>query len=385
MKRAIIIVLDSVGVGALPDAHEYGDEESNTLVNTAKKVGGISLPNLGKMGLGNIVPVEGVKPAVEPTGAYGKMAQKSAGKDTTTGHWELAGLILDKPFPTYPNGFPQELITEFEEHIGKKTLANKPASGTAIIEELGQEHMNTGNPIVYTSADSVFQIAAHEDIIPIQDLYKMCEIARALLQGKHAVGRVIARPFTGRPGAFTRTARRKDYSLKPLQKTVLDCVKEAGREVVGIGKISDIFDGEGLTKNITAKTNSENTKELLAVMEEEFTGIVFTNLVDFDMLYGHRNDPEGYAKALEEFDSTLPTILNALKEEDLLIITADHGTDPTTDGTDHSREYVPVLLYKQSGEFKNRDLGVRTSFSDVAKTVADYLKVQCQLNGSSML
>lgn len=384
MKKAIIVVLDSLGVGALPDADQYGDAGSNTLVNTAKQVNGLNLPNLERLGLGKIVDVLGVKVVERADASFGKMAAKSKGKDTTTGHWEIAGLQLDHPFPTYPNGFPDDLIGTFEQSIGRKTIGNKAASGTAIIEELGKEHMQTGSPIVYTSADSVFQIAAHEEVIPIEDLYKMCEIARALLQRGHGVGRVIARPFIGEPGSFERTARRKDYSLKPHKKTVLNYLSENKFEVVTIGKVKDIFAGEGITKSLPAKDNDENVDKLLQLMKEEFTGLIFTNLVDFDMHYGHRNDASGYAQALESFDRRVPEILRAVSDEDLLIFTADHGTDPTTESTDHSREYVPLLVYGNSLK-ADVDLGTRDTFADVAATIGDYFNIQHDLSGQSFL
>ncbi|NYE58676.1 phosphopentomutase [Carboxydothermus ferrireducens] len=370
MKRVVLIVLDSVGIGELPDAHLYGDEGSNTLANTAKKVGGFELPNLEKLGLGKIHSILGLKGDIKALGAYGKMGEKSPGKDTTTGHWEICGLILEKPFPVYPNGFPEDLIKRFEEAIGRKTLGNKPASGTAIIEELGEEHMRTGYPIVYTSADSVFQIAAHEEIIPLEELYKMCKIARGLLTGEHAVGRVIARPFTGTPGNFKRTANRHDYSLEPTGKTVLDKLVEQGYEVLGVGKIYDIFAGRGLTWHESTKNNEDGLVKTVNLLYKDFTGLLFTNLVDFDMVYGHRNNAEGYYEALKQFDSYLPKIMEKLREDDLLIITADHGCDPTTPSTDHSREYVPLLVYGHSIK-EDVNLGTRETFADVAATLEE--------------
>ncbi|ABB15249.1 phosphopentomutase [Carboxydothermus hydrogenoformans] len=370
MKRVVLIVLDSVGIGELPDAHLYGDEGSNTLANTAKKVGGFELPNLEKLGLGKIHPILGLKGDIKALGAYGKMGEKSPGKDTTTGHWEICGLILEKPFPVYPNGFPEDLIKRFEEAIGRKTLGNKPASGTAIIEELGEEHMRTGYPIVYTSADSVFQIAAHEEVIPLEELYKMCKIARGLLTGEHAVGRVIARPFTGTPGNFKRTANRHDYSLEPTGKTVLDKLVEQGYEVLGVGKIYDIFAGRGLTWHESTKNNEDGLVKTVNLLYKDFTGLLFTNLVDFDMVYGHRNNAEGYYEALKQFDSYLPKIMEKLREDDLLIITADHGCDPTTPSTDHSREYVPLLVYGHSIK-EDVNLGTRETFADVAATLEE--------------
>ncbi|MDW7673041.1 MAG: phosphopentomutase [Bacillota bacterium] len=384
MARVILLVLDSVGVGALPDANLYGDEGSNTLANVAKSMGGIKLPNLEELGLGKIIPVTGLSSDLPAKAHYGKMAQKSAGKDTTTGHWELAGLVLDKAFPTYPNGFPRELIAAFEKKIGRKTIGNVPASGTAIIEELGQEHVETGHPIVYTSADSVFQIAAHEEVIPIEELYGICKIARGLLEGQHAVGRVIARPFVGTVGSFNRTVNRKDFSLEPTGATVLDKLVAAGKEVIAIGKVEDIFAGKGVSQSVYAKTNEENIEKVLEILKTDFNGLLFTNLVDFDMLYGHRNDPLGYGKKLEEFDEKLPEILSLLNNDDLLIITADHGTDPTTASTDHSREYVPILIY-QPNQPAGINLSVRATFADVAQTISDYFSLEQMQNGTSML
>ncbi len=372
--RAVIVVLDGLGVGELPDASKFKDEGSNTLANLAEAVKGLNLPNFQALGLGNIVPVKGV-PAVEnPRASYGKMAEKSAGKDTTTGHWELMGIVLSHPFPTYPRGFPDEVIRELEEKIGRKVIGNKPASGTEIIEELGPKHLKTGFPIVYTSADSVFQIAAHLDVIPLEELYRICWTARSILKGKHAVGRVIARPFTGPPGSFRRTCERKDFSLQPPGKTVLDYAVSKGLPVYAIGKVGEIFAKQGITEVIPAHGNKEIVDKLIELMKEKEKGIIFANLVDFDMLWGHRNNPAGMAQGLNEVDGRIPQILENLKEEDLLIITADHGCDPTTPSTDHSREYV--LLLALTGKFgKGFDLGVRESFADVGKTVAEWLKI----------
>lgn len=370
-SRAILIVLDSVGVGALPDAARYGDEGANTLGNVAKAVGGLRLPNLEQLGLGNILDLDGVPPAPRPAGAYGRLAELSAGKDTTTGHWELMGVVLSTPFPVYPGGFPPEVILPFEAAIGRKVLGNKAASGTEIISELGAEHLRTGRPIVYTSADSVFQVAAHEDVIPVADLYRMCETARRLLVGPHAVGRVIARPFTGRPGGFQRTARRKDFALPPPGPTLLDRLTEAGIPVTGIGKVEDIFAGRGIARAVHTRNNAEGMTATLRWMEDG-EGLVFTNLVDYDMVYGHRNDVQGYAKALLEFDEFLPALLRTLRPEDLLVITADHGCDPTTAGTDHTREYVPVLAVGP-GVRSGVGLGTRSSFADVGATVGEWL------------
>jgi phosphopentomutase len=382
-KRVILIVLDSAGIGALPDAHIYGDEGSDTLGNLARQVGGLNLPQLGRLGLGNIHTVLGVPPVSNPEAAFGRMAEKSPGKDTTTGHWEMSGIILDQAFPTYPMGFPSAVINRFEQAIGRKVLGNKVASGTEIIKELGDQHLKTGYPIVYTSADSVFQIAAHEKIIPLESLYEMCTIAREILTGEHAVGRVIARPFDGHSGAFYRTAGRHDYSLLPSDKTMLDLIKDSGQEVIGVGKIRDIFAGQGLTKTIKATNNQEGIEATLEAMEQLNLGLVFTNLVDFDMLFGHRNDTEGYAQALEEFDREVPRFLDRLRDADLLIITADHGTDPTTGSTDHSREYVPLLIYGKNVP-RGTNLGTRETFADLGATIVDYLDAGKLQHGKSM-
>ena len=370
IKRVALFVLDSVGVGELPDAGDYGDSGSNTLGNISRAIGGLKMPNLGRLGLGNIIRIEGVPPVKNPAASYGRMAEKSAGKDTTTGHWEMTGLILKQPLPVYPNGFPADLIKSYEEKIGRGVLGNKAASGTVIIEELGAEHMETGKPIVYTSADSVFQVAAHEEIIPLEELYRICRIARELLVGENAVGRVIARPFEGNPGSFHRTVNRHDFSLKPFGSTVLDLLADNGVQVTAVGKIKDIFAGQGVTNAVMTKGNTDGMEKSVQLMKSDSTGLIFTNLVDFDMLYGHRNNPRGYGDALEELDRWFPELLAALKEDDVLIITADHGCDPTTPSTDHSREYVPLLICGKhvSGGV---NLGVRESFSDIAATVAE--------------
>lgn len=382
-KRVILIVLDSVGVGELPDAYKFGDEGSNTLGHVTEKTG-VELPNMGRLGLGNIIPLKSVPENPNAIGGYGKMAEKSAGKDTTTGHWEITGLFIEKPFPTYPHGFPEEIIKEFEKRIGRKVLGNKPASGTEIIKELGEEHVKTGFPIVYTSADSVFQVAAHEDVIPLEELYRICEIAREILKDDHAVGRVIARPFTGTPGNFVRTGNRRDFSLKPFEPTVLDMLKEEGYEVFAIGKIEDIFAGQGITEKNHTTNNDEGITATIKAMDDIKNGLIFTNLVDFDMLYGHRNDVEGYAKALKHFDNRLQEIMEKLTKEDLLIITADHGCDPTTPSTDHSREYVPLLVYSPLMAY-GVNLGVRSTYSDVAATIAEIFKVGPTKHGTSFL
>lgn len=371
-RRVILIVLDSVGAGEAPDAAAYGDVGSNTLGNIAAAMGGLHLPNLQKLGLGNILPLAGVPAVAEPAGAFGRMQEISCGKDTTAGHWELAGTPLLNPLPTYPHGFPAELLAEFERQIGRGTLGNIPASGTVIIEQLGEEHLRTGKPIVYTSADSVFQIAAHEEIIPLPQLYEMCQIARRLLVGEHGVGRVIARPFVGQPGSFKRTANRRDFSLPPSAGNLLETVQAAGLPVVAIGKIHDIFADRHIDFSYPTKDNADGMQTILATMAKHSTGLIWANLVDFDMQFGHRNDVAGYAAALEAFDAWLPQLLAQLQPADLLLITADHGNDPTTSSTDHSREYVPVLA---SGAMVagGRDLGIRPSFADLGATAADYL------------
>lgn len=381
IKRFVLIVLDGVGIGELPDAFAYKDEGSNTLVNVARAVGGLELPSLARLGLGKVAEVPGLSGVPEPVGCFGRMAERSPGKDTTTGHWEIAGLILDRPFPVYPGGFPQDLIEFFEERIGRRVLGNKAASGTEIIAELGAEHMRTGYPIVYTSADSVFQIAAHEEIIPVEELYRICRIAREMLTGRHAVARVIARPFLGRPGAFVRTARRHDFSLPPPAPTILDQLQKNGFTVSAVGKIEDIFAGRGITRAAHTKDNMDGVDKVLEMMRDSGPGLIFANLVDFDMLYGHRNNAEGFARALAAFDRRLPEIMALLRPEDILIVTADHGCDPTTSSTDHSREYVPLLVYGENLR-SGVDLGTRETFADVAATIAEIFHLE-QLNGKS--
>lgn len=370
--RTILIVLDSVGIGALPDAKRYGDEGADTLGHVAEASGGLKLPNLVRLGLGNVRPLVGVPPADRPSAAYGRLAEASAGKDTTTGHWEMAGLVLDRPFPVYPDGFPPEVIEPFTRAIGRGILGNKAASGTEIIADLGEEHLRTGRPIVYTSADSVFQVAAHEGVIPVEELYRMCRVAREILVEPHGVGRVIARPFGGEPGAFYRTPRRRDFSLAPPRPTLLDVLSGAGIPVTGIGKIEDIFAGRGVTAARHTANNREGMEETRRWLYRG-EGLCFTNLVDFDMLYGHRNDVRGYAEALEAFDAFLPSLLTGLRDFDLLIITADHGCDPTTLGTDHTREYVPFLgvgPLVRGGV----NLGTRPTFADIGATVSEWLE-----------
>lgn len=382
IRRVTLIVLDSVGCGDAPDAAQYGDAGADTLGNTARAVDGLRLPNLGRLGLGHLTDIQGVPPDPSPTGAYGRLTQISAGKDTTTGHWELAGLPVLKAFPTYPHGFPADLMAEYERRIDRDTLGNYPASGTVIIEDLGAEHMRTGRPIVYTSADSVFQVAAHEEVIPVEELYRICEIARELLTGDHAVARVIARPFIGQPGAFRRTERRRDFSLVPPQDTLLDVLKAAGREVIGVGKIEDIFAGRGLTDSCHTTNNPDGEAAVRRYLTQSWGGLMFANLVDFDMLYGHRNNPRGYADALEEFDGQLPAIEGALQLDDVLMLTADHGNDPTSASTDHTRERAPLLV---TGPRVCREvsLGTRATFADVAATIADLLGTEWAGAGES--
>lgn len=384
IKRVIIIVLDSVGVGELPDASLYQDEGSNTLANTASAVGGLNLPYFQQLGLGNITPILGMPPNPHPQAAYGKMREKSTGKDTTTGHWELMGLITKRPFPTYPQGFPKRIIEVFQKEIGTKILGNKPASGTEIIKELGEEHLKTGYPIVYTSADSVFQIAAHEDIITVPRLYEICRKARKILKGKNNVGRVIARPFIGEPGNFTRTPRRKDFSLQPPQKTILDYLMEKEISIITVGKISQIFGERGITHSFLTKNNEDGIDRTLNCLKNFPRGLIFTNLIDFDMLWGHRNNPQAYAQGLKEVDKRLPEIFKNLKPEDILIFTADHGCDPTTLSTDHSREYAPLLVYGKKVK-SGVNLGTRESFADLGKTVANFLGIDPPVAGKSFV
>lgn len=382
LRAVALIVLDSVGIGGAPDAEEFGDSDSATLPHVAEAVGGLLLPNLGRLGLGNIVTVDGVAPDPLPRGAFGAMVERSPGKDTTTGHWEIAGVILESPFPTYPDGFPPTIIEAFEERIGSATLGNVAASGTEIIARLGAEHVATGKPIVYTSADSVWQIAAHVDIVPLDRLYAMCRVARELLSGPHEVGRVIARPFAGEPGSFTRTTDRHDFSVLPPGDTVLDEISRARLEVRAVGKIADIFAGRGITSSHPTKSNDEGVDAVVEALGAIDRGVVFCNLVDFDQAYGHRNDPEGYARALEDFDRRLPEILESLHEDDVLIVTADHGNDPTTPSTDHSRERVPVLADGPRVK-SGKNLGERRSFADCGATVTDLLGVTTGTAGAS--
>lgn len=368
-SRVIWIVLDSVGIGQMPDGADYGDSGTDTLGNIAR-IRGLKLPNLAAMGLGNIKPLTGIAPAAQPSAAYGRCTLASPGKDTTTGHWEMVGVHLDRPFPLYPKGFPLEILDEFSRRTGRGWLGNKPASGTEIIQELGAEHMRTGSPIVYTSADSVFQIAAHEEVIPLWELYKICETAREILKPPHEVGRVIARPFLGSPGNFSRTTNRHDYAVPPPRGILLDQLAARKVPVHSVGKIFDVYLGRGIGESDKTKSNTEGMAKTLAAMEHSREGLIFVNLVDFDMLYGHRNDVEGYGRALEEFDAWVPQFQAALQAGDLAIFTADHGCDPTTPGTDHSREYVPLLASgpKVRGGV---DLGLRGTLADIGQTVAE--------------
>ncbi|HEV8540639.1 MAG TPA: phosphopentomutase [Nitrospiraceae bacterium] len=372
IDRVIVLVLDGVGVGELPDAATYGDAGSNTLAHVAERAGGLALPTLEALGLGHIGEFAGVRPVSEPDGCFGKMAELSRGKDTTVGHWEMAGLVVEKPFPTYPKGFPAEIIEPFQRSIGRPVLGNKPASGTEILKELGEQHLQTGAPIVYTSADSVFQVAAHEQIISVEELYRICREARKLLQPPHQVARVIARPFRGEPGAFIRTEHRRDFSLDPPEQTLLDHLKASGQPVIGIGKIHDLFNGRGLTRSIHTSDNAAGMEETLRALTKVPRGFIFVNLVDFDSRYGHRNDITGYATALRDFDSRLPAVLDVLRPSDLLVLTADHGNDPTTAGTDHTREHVPLLTYGPRLA-RGVNLGVRRTFADLGQTIADVL------------
>jgi phosphopentomutase len=381
-KRIIWIVLDSVGVGAMPDAGDYGDIGSDTIGNIARQRR-LNVPNLCALGLGNLKPIPELPRAQHPEGAYGRCTLRSPGKDTTTGHWEMAGIHLAKPFPLFPQGFPPEIMLEFEHRIGRSTLGNKAASGTEIIKELGAEHVRTGSPIVYTSADSVFQIAAHEAVIPIPELYRICEIAREILRGPYEVGRVIARPFEGEAGHFQRTANRHDYAVPPPPGMLLDKLAESRVEVRSVGKISDIFLGRGITAQYKTKNNADGVNKTLEAMQGFERGLVFVNLVDFDQLYGHRNDVEGYARALEEFDAWLPQFRAALLPDDLAILTADHGCDPTTPSTDHSREYTPLLAFGPHAR-ASVDLGLRATLSDLGQTVAQNFATSIE-KGTSFL
>ncbi|MFB9277302.1 phosphopentomutase [Cohnella cellulosilytica] len=384
-KRIAVIVLDSVGIGELPDAGQYGDAGAHTLGHIIERTPGLALPNLRKLGLANIASLGAWQPEPAPSGYYGKMAEVSVGKDTMTGHWELAGLRIDKPFRTFPDGFPAALIRQFEDETGRTVIGNKPASGTEILDELGAEQMRSGAWIVYTSADSVFQLAAHEDVIPLEELYNACRVARRLtMKDEFSVGRVIARPYVGAPGAFKRTPNRHDYAVKPPYPTVLNALKAGGVEVVSVGKINDIFSGEGIARTTSTKSNAHGIEVTIKELQQDFRGFLFTNLVDFDSLYGHRRDPEGYGRALEEFDRALPDIMAAMKEDDLLLITADHGNDPIHAGTDHTREFVPLLAWSP-GLTGAGALADRSTFADVAATVAANFGIEFKTHGSSFL
>ncbi len=383
MKRIFLIVLDSVGIGEMPDAADFGDEGSHT-VRAAAASKCFSMPNMRKLGFFNIAGNRIGEPEVSPMGAFARMTEASKGKDTTIGHWEIAGVISLQPLPTYPQGFPEELIREFSDKTGRGVLCNKPYSGTEVIRDYGEQHMESGDLIVYTSADSVFQVAAHEAVVPVDELYRCCQIARDMLVGRHGVGRVIARPFEGRPGSFTRTVRRHDFSLAPPKTTMLDQLAAHGKEVLGVGKIYDIFAGRGVTDFVRTSGNADGIDKTLAYMEREFEGLCFVNLVDFDMLYGHRNDVEGYARALTYFDGRLPEILHKMKEEDILMITADHGCDPSTPSTDHSREYTPLVLYGKHVP-AGRDFGTRPTFADIGATVLAYFGIEPQIDGQNLL
>ena len=382
MKRVFLIVLDSLGVGEMPDAAAFGDKDCNTLkrISTSPE---FCIDNLIKMGLGNIDGVNFLKKAELPSAAFARMTELSAGKDTTIGHWEIAGVVSDSPMPTYPDGFPNEILDEFAKKTGRGILCNKPYSGTKVIADYGEEHIKTGDLIVYTSADSVFQIAAHEDIVPPETLYEYCRIAREILVGDHAVGRVIARPFVGNYPDFTRTSNRHDFSVEPPKKTLLDAIKSANKTVYAVGKIFDIFAGKGVTEKAFTASNLDGIEKTLKALDTDFDGLCFINLVDFDMLYGHRQDINGYAKALTEFDRYLPEITTKMRDDDILVITADHGCDPGDNSTDHTREYTPLIVYGKS--VKPINLGTRKTFADIAATVADYLDVDFKCDGESFL
>lgn len=385
-KRVHLVVLDSVGIGEAPDAAQFDDVDVDTLGHIAEACGGLDMPNMARLGLSNIRPIPGIAPAAQPQAYYTRMQEASSGKDTMTGHWEIMGLRIDTPFRVFPDGFPAELIDRIEQHTGRKVIGNKPASGTEIIAELGEEQMKTGALIVYTSADSVLQIAAHEEIIPLQELYAICDYCREITrEDPYMLGRIIARPYVGSPGAFKRTANRHDYALKPFGRTVMNELKDAGLEVIALGKINDIYDGEGVTRAIRTASNMDGMDQLVKVLDERFTGLSFLNLVDFDALYGHRRDPQGYGRALEEYDARLPEALARLDDEDLLIITADHGNDPTYKGTDHTREYVPLLVYSPRFQQGGKELELRRTFADIGATVAENFGVSMPEHGTSFL
>ncbi|MDZ5782367.1 phosphopentomutase [Marinococcus luteus] len=382
--RVFLVVMDSVGIGEAPDAEEYGDKGADTLGHIAQHMNGIKIPNLERLGLGNIREIPGVEASASPTASYGYMEEMSRSKDTMTGHWEIMGLYIDEPFRTFPDGFPDELLQQLEQETGRGVLGNKVASGTEIIEELGEEHQKTGKLIVYTSADSVLQIAAHEDEVPIEELYDICEKARAMTyEAPYMIGRVIARPFIGSPGNYERTSNRHDYALKPFGRTVMNDLEDAGLDSIAIGKISDIYDGEGVTESIRTSSNMDGMDRVTETAQKSFTGLSFLNLVDFDAKFGHRRDPQGYGEALEEFDARLPELLEAMDESDLLIITADHGNDPVHHGTDHTREIVPLIAYSKSTG--SAPLGTRKTFADIGATVADNFHLSMPKYGTSFL
>ncbi|PLT28265.1 phosphopentomutase [Peribacillus deserti] len=384
-KRVFLVVMDSVGIGEAPDAKKFGDEGSDTLGHIAERMNGLNMPVMAELGLSNIRPIQGLEKAEKPKAFYTKMQEASNGKDTMTGHWEIMGLNIQTPFQVFPEGFPAELIQELESKTGRKVIGNKPASGTEILDELGKEHMDTGALIVYTSADSVLQIAAHEGIVPLDELYSICKIAREMtLRDEYMVGRVIARPFIGEPGNFKRTPNRHDYALKPFGRTVMNELKDAGLDVLSIGKIADIYDGEGITESFRTTSNMDGMDKLNQTLGMDFTGLSFLNLVDFDAAFGHRRDPMGYGKALEEFDARLPEVLGKMKDDDLLIITADHGNDPVHHGTDHTREYVPLIVHYK-GIREGKELSVKETFADIGATIADNFNVKMPENGKSFL
>ncbi|NMO97945.1 phosphopentomutase [Paenibacillus lemnae] len=384
-ERVHVIVMDSVGIGEAPDAAAFHDVGSDTLGHIAQACGGLNLPNLGQLGLSNIREIQGVAKADHPKAFYTKMQEASSGKDTMTGHWEIMGLYIDTPFRVFPNGFPDELIQRIEEKTGRKVIGNKPASGTEILDELGEEHMRTGALIIYTSADSVLQIAAHEEIVPLKELYEICEYCREItLEDPYMLGRIIARPFLGSPGHFKRTSNRHDYALKPFGRTTMNELADAGLDVIALGKIADIYDGEGVTEAVRTVSNMDGMDQLSIVLDKTFKGLSFLNLVDFDAVFGHRRDPEGYGRAMEEFDARLPEVMEKLKHDDLLIITADHGNDPTYPGTDHTREFVPLLLYSPRWS-EGKELPLRRTFADIGATIADNFGVKMPEYGTSFL
>ncbi|WP_101844151.1 phosphopentomutase [Halobacillus sp. Marseille-P3879] len=384
-NRVFLIVMDSVGIGEAPDAEKFNDKGANTLGHIAEHMQGIQMPNMAKLGLGNIRPIKGIEPSDDPGAHYTTMMEASNGKDTMTGHWEIMGLNIQQPFRTFPDGFPDEILDQIKEKTGRGVVGNKPASGTEILVELGEHHVQTGDLIVYTSADSVLQIAAHEDVVPVEELYEICEYARELtLDEKYMVGRVIARPFTGKPGAFERTSNRHDYALKPFGETVMNHLKDENLDVIALGKISDIYDGEGVTEAIRTSDNMDGMDQLVASMDKSFKGLNFLNLVDFDAKFGHRRDPQGYGEALEAFDKRLPEVLQKLKVDDLLIITADHGNDPIHHGTDHTRELVPLIVYHNSIE-KGKELEQRKTFADVGATISENFSAKMPEHGISFL